>query len=336
MKNKFNIFTLFIVGLVIAYLVYSDFINPRPVEQKEIIVSYGVPELKIPDTVLFAGERVPLEIPDVRERLDRELHVNTFWHSNTIFLLKRGHRWLPDIEKELVKEGIPSDLMYLSVIESDLQNKVSPSKAVGFWQLLKGTARDYKLEVTSEVDERYHPIKSTSAAAKYLKKAHQKFGTWSNAAASYNIGRRGLDRALKKQGVASYYDLLLYEETSRYVFRAIAIKLIFENPEDYGFNFSKESLYKKEDLREIEIDKSISNLRDWAFDNNINYKQLKRYNPWLRKNSLSVRNGKSYIFLIPKEEETTAIMADTTMLLTEEDSLAPDIREMPEENTDGL
>ncbi|MCK5704964.1 MAG: lytic transglycosylase domain-containing protein, partial [Cyclobacteriaceae bacterium] len=183
---------------------------------------------------MFAGERVPLEIPDVHERLDRELHVNTFWHSNTIFLLKRGHRWLPDIKMEFEKVGVPSDLMYLSVIESDLQNKISPSNAVGFWQLLKGTAKDFRLEVTNEVDERYHPMKSTDAAAIYLRKAYQKFGSWTNAAASYNIGRRGLDRALTKQAVTSYYDLLLGEETSRYVFRAIAIKLIFEHPEKYG------------------------------------------------------------------------------------------------------
>ena len=336
MKKSANILILLLLGIIIAYLAYTDFINPKPIEKKEIILSYGVPELVIPDTVLFAGERVPLEIPDVRERLDRELHVNTFWHSNTIFLLKRGHRWLPDIKNELEKGGIPTDLMYLSVIESDLQNKVSPSKAVGFWQLLKGTAKDFRLEVTNEVDERYHPIKSTGAAAKYLKKAHQKFGSWTNAAASYNIGRRGLDRALSKQGVTSYYDLLLYEETSRYVFRAIAIKLIFENPETYGFNFSEENLYQKEDLEEIEIEKSINNLRDWAFDNKINYKQLKRYNPWLRKNSLTVRSGKSYVFLIPKVKKTMVIAADTSSAIVQEDTLDPDIRELPTESEDGL
>lgn len=336
MKNTINVGIILLLAGVIAYLVNRDYINPRPIENTEVIVSYGVPELIIPDTVLFAGERVPLEIPDVRERLDRELHVNTFWHSNTIFLLKRGHRWLPDIKKEFEKSGVPSDLMYLSVIESDLQNKISPSNAVGFWQLLKGTAKDFKLEVTSEVDERYHPIKSTGAAAKYLKKAHVKFGTWTNAAASYNIGRRGLDRALTKQAVTSYYDLLLGEETSRYVFRAIAIKLIFENPEDYGFSFSEKSLYHKEELEEIEITKSINNLRDWAFANNINYKQLKRYNPWLRKNSLTVRNGKTYVFQIPKVIELPLIVADTTLMLIQEDTLDPDIRELPVESEDDL
>lgn len=336
MKDKGNIIVLSLLALIIAYLVYTDFINPKPIEKKEIIVSYGVPQLVIPDTVLFAGERVPLEIPDVMERLDRELHVNTFWHSNTIFLLKRGSRWLPDIKKEFEEAGVPSDLMYLSVIESDLQNKTSPANAVGFWQFLKGTAKDFRLEVTSEVDERYHPIKSTGAAAKYLMKAHEKFGSWTNAAASYNIGRRGLDRALSKQAVTSYYDLLLGEETSRYVFRAIAIKLIFENPEKYGFNFTEDHLYQKEDLQKIKITTSIDNLRDWAFDNNINYKQLKRYNPWLRKNSLSVRRGKSYFFQLPKNIDPQFIIADTTSIILEDSASEPDVRGLPKESEDGL
>lgn len=329
MKNAFNISISVILVAIIGYLFYTDYLHPKPVVNKEIIVTYGVPELIIPDTVFFAGERVPLEIPDVMERLDRELHVNTFWHSNTIFLLKRGKRWLPELEKELEKEDVPSDLKYLAVIESDLQNKVSPSNAVGFWQLLKGTAKDFKLEVTNEVDERYDPVKSTQAAAKYLLKAHQKFGNWTDAAASYNIGRRGLEQGLNKQAVSSYYDLLLGEETARYVFRAIALKLIFEDPGKYGFNISDNNLYQKEALKDIEISKSISNLRDWAFDHEINYKQLKRYNPWLRTTKLSVRNGKTYIFQIPKNKESPAIMADTTSIMVQEDTLDPDIRELP-------
>lgn len=335
MKNLITIFIFLLLAGIISYLVYRDYFNPAPIAKTEIIVTYGVPELVIPDTVIFAGERVPLEIPDVRERLDRELHVNTFWHSNTIFLLKRGNRWLPEIRAELEKRGVPTDLMYLSVIESDLQNKISPSHAVGFWQLLKGTAKDFKLEVTNEVDERYYPLKSTTAAAKYLSKAHQKFGTWTNAAASYNIGRRGLQRALNKQGVTSYYDLLLGEETSRYVFRAIAIKMIFENPEKYGFNFSDAHLYHKEELQDIEITSSISNLREWAFENNINYKQLKRYNPWLRKNSLIVRSGKTYIFQIPNYKKATKIMADTSIVV-DEDTLVTDIRDLQTKLEDGL
>ena len=335
MKTALNIILIVLLLAIISYLVYTDFINPKPVINKEIIVNYGVPAFVIPETVVFAGENVPLEIPDVKERLDRELNVNAFWHSNTIFLLKRGKRWLPDLQKEFEKYGIPADLVYLAVIESDLQNKVSPSNAVGFWQLLKGTAKDFKLEVTDDVDERYDPIKSSHAAANYLIKAHEKFGSWTDAAASYNIGRRGLEQALKKQAVNSYYDLLLGEETSRYVFRAIAIKMIFEDPEKYGFIISDDHLYHKEDLKDIEIKESIKNLRDWAFEYEINYKQLKRYNPWLRTNSLQVRNGKTYIFQIPKNKKSPAIMADTTSIMLQEDTLNPDIREIPTE-VDGL
>lgn len=336
MNKTVNIILFTLIAIVIGYLIYTDFINPKPTEVNEVVVSYGVPDFKIPDTVLFAGERVPIEIPDVRERLDREINVNSFWHSNTIFLLKRGNRWLPRMEKIFEEYGIPSDLVYLAVIESDLQNKVSPSKAVGFWQLLKGTAKDFKLEVSTEVDERYHPIKSTEAAAKYLKKAHQKFGSWTNAAASYNIGRRGLDRGLSKQEVSSYYDLLLYEETSRYVFRAIAVKMIFENPAAFGFNISEENLYKEEKLKEVKVKESISNLRHWAFEHDINYKILKRYNPWLRKNTLNVRNGKTYIFEIPRKTKTM-ISGENNTIMPDVDSVsAPDVREAPTESEDDL
>jgi len=227
--------------------------------------------------------------------------------------------------------------MYLSVIESDLQNKVSPSKAVGFWQLLKGTAKDFRLEVNSEVDERYHPIKSTEAAAKYLKKAHQKFGTWTNAAASYNIGRRGLDRVLSRQSVSSYYDLLLNEETSRYVFRAIAIKMIFENPSEYGFNIAEENLYQEEKLKDIKIKESIPNLREWAFEQDINYKILKRYNPWLRKNRLTVSSGNSYIFQIPRDRRGIKSEDHITIIPEEADTVeVPDVREAPAGTEDEL
>jgi membrane-bound lytic murein transglycosylase D len=337
LKNIAIIILYAVVAIIIVYLVFADFNSTSTIEKKETVYSYGVPDLAIPDTLYFAGERVPLEIPDVRERLDRELHVNTFWHSNTIFLLKRGNRWLPSITEILKEYGVPSDLMYLAVIESDLLNKVSPSNAVGFWQLLKGTAQDFKLEVNNEVDERYHPIKSTHAAARYLKKAHEKFGTWANAAASYNIGRRGLSNALDKQDVVSYYDLLVVEETSRYLFRAIAIKMIFENPSIYGFNISEENLYYEEDLENIEITNSIRNLRDWAFEHNINYKILKRHNPWLRTNSLTVRKGKTYIFQLPKDYSSAIIVRDSTTFHTEVDSTdTPDVRELPAGTGDEL
>ena len=319
MIKKLLIVNTVFISAIVAYTVYRDYIAPLPEKiRREIKIEYGVPMLKIPAKVDFAGEPVPLNDPDVKERLDREMYVNTFWHSNTIFILKRGNRWLPQIEQVMEKYGIPSDLKYLTVIESDLMNKTSPSHAVGFWQLLKGTAKDYGLQVDNEVDERYDPIKSTVVACQYLKKAHDKFGTWTAAAASYNIGMRGLQRTIDKQGVKSYYELLLGEETSRYVFRAIAVKLIFEDPEKFGFYLGKKDLYQQEDLREVPVDKSIKNLREFAFDQGINYKLLKRYNPWMRKNTLTVRHGKTYDILIPKNppsiEEEQMATADSVSI----------------------
>lgn len=291
------------------YTIYRDFVLPSGEEdKKEVQLVYGVMQLDLPDHLEFAGERVPLEDPDVRERLDRELHVNTFWHSNTIFLLKRGNRWLPDIERIMSGYGIPDDIKYLAVIESDLLNVVSPSEAVGFWQLLKDTAIEYGLEVNKEVDERYDPLKSTEAACKYLVKAYGKFGNWTNAAASYNIGMRGLQKGFDKQGVSSYYDLLVGDETARYIFRALAVKLIFENPGAYGFHLDEQSLYSREKMKSVIIEHSITNLADFAADQGINYKILKRHNPWLRKNKLTVRHGKKYTILIPTEK-TRALSA---------------------------
>ncbi len=332
MKNIPLIVLSALVAALGLYLFYTDYLHPKPVEVTEVKLAYGVPETVLPDTLSFAGERVPLEIPDVRERLDRELHVNAFWHSNMVMLLKRGHRWLPQIEKILSEEDIPIDLKYLAIIESDLMNKVSPSQAVGFWQLLEGTAKDFKLEVNEEVDERYDPLKSTLAATIYLRKAHEKFGNWTNAAASYNIGRRGLEQAMVKQGVASYYDLLLGEETSRYVFRAIAVKLIFENPEAYGFYLPERSLYQQEALKEEKVNKTITNLRDWSVEQGINYKILKRYNPWLRKNTLTVKRGKSYVLTLPKKYAVggpALSESDSITISSDGDSVSnPDIREL--------
>ena len=317
-----------ILTVIVGYLAWRDLLKPAepdsPRQVREIVLSYGVPVLDLPAQLDFAGERVPLEDPEVRERLDRELHVNAYWHSNTIFLLKRGARWLPEIGRILAENGIPDDFKYLTVIESDLLNKVSPSQAVGFWQLLRGTARDYGLEVGEEVDERYHPLKSTAAAAKYLKNAQNRFGTWTNAAAAYNMGVRGLQNSIARQGMKSYYDLLLNEETSRYLFRVLAIKLIFENPGQYGFHPETDQLYSREKTRQVTVNRSIPDLRDFAFSEGINYKILKRHNPWLRKNSLSVRSGRSYVVDIPlspvEHPDNRLTEADSSML--EPDSLA--------------
>lgn len=255
--------------------------------------------LEIPDSLTFADEPVPLEIQDVRERLDRELHINTYWHNNSIFIYKRANRWLPQIEKILEEEGVPDDLKYIAVIESTLLNVISPANAVGFWQFLKPTARELGLEVTREVDERYHPLKSTRAACKYLKKSYADFGSWTLAAASYNMGVRGLKNRLEEQRESSYYDLLLNEETSRYVFRAIAAKELITHPERYGFEIPAEHLYQQEELREVKVTETVDDLVGFAQDQGINYKILKKHNPWLRRKSLSVKKGKEYVISIP-------------------------------------
>jgi membrane-bound lytic murein transglycosylase D len=255
--------------------------------------------LDLPKEMTFAGEPVPLDIADVRERLDRELHINTYWHSSTIFLLKRANKWLPQMEKILKENNIPDDFKYLAAIEGGFMNDTSPKNAVGFWQFLKDAGKENGLEVSKDVDERYDPIKSTEAACSYLRKAYNKFGNWTNVAASFNRGRSGLGRALDNQKEESYYDLMLNDETSRYVFRILAIKEIFENPKKYGFNISKDHLYEAPKLRYVEVDSDIKDLVKFAKEQGINYKLLKLNNPWLRQDYLDVRRNKVYKIAIP-------------------------------------
>ncbi len=255
--------------------------------------------IPLPESLDFAGEAVPLYQSDVAERLDREIHINTYWHNNTIFLMKRAHRWFPEIEKILQEEGVPEDFKYIPAIEGSFLNDISPKAAVGFWQIRKPTGLELGLEISREVDERYDPIKSTRAACKYFKKAYQKFGSWTLAAATYNRGRSGIARALEHQNVDSYYDLLLNDETSRYVFRILAIKEIIENPELYGFNIKEEHLYDPYIVEYIEVDQTIPDLVSFAQGHGITYKDLKKLNPWLRRDQLTVRNGKQYLIAVP-------------------------------------
>ncbi|HEY9488206.1 MAG TPA: transglycosylase SLT domain-containing protein [Chryseosolibacter sp.] len=258
--------------------------------------------LDVPKTLSFAGEPVPLDIPDVYERLDKELQINTYFHSNTLFLIKRANRWLPQIEKILKENDVPDDFKYLPLIESNLLNDISPKNAVGYWQILKAAGKENGLEITDEVDERYDPLKATEAACRYLKQAYRKFGNWTLVAASYNRGMGGMERAIKNQNVDSYYDLFLNDETSRYVFRILAIKEIVENPLKYGFRVSPRHLYQEEPLRYVKVDESIKDLVTFAKENNINYKLIKRHNPWLRDEKLTVRKGRHYTIAIPEKQ----------------------------------
>ena len=255
----------------------------------------------IPTEINFAGEDVPLDKTYIRELLDRELHINIYWHNNTIFLMKRANRWFPQISKILAEQGIPDDFKYVTLIESSLRNVISPSGAVGFWQFMEGTAREYGLEITDEVDERYHPLKSTLAATKYLKDAYEKFGNWTNVAASYNRGMNGLRRDMERQDVDNYYDLKMNAETTRYIYRVLAVKEILSFPKQYGFDIKPEHLYQEEALKYITVSETIEDLTVWAKEQGITYLLLKRHNPWLISNQLKVPSGKSYIILIPEK-----------------------------------
>ncbi|MDP2040061.1 MAG: lytic transglycosylase domain-containing protein [Algoriphagus sp.] len=254
----------------------------------------------IPKNLDFAGEKVPLEKGDIFERLEREIYVNAYWESNMILLLKRSAKYLPEIERMLKENGIPDDFKYVAIAESALMNVGSPAGARGFWQILESTGKEYGLEISNDVDERYHFEKSTLAAAKYFKKAHAKFGDWTAVAASYNMGQSGFSKRQEEQLHSNYYELYLNEETSRYLFRILAFKIIFENPGAFGYHFRESDYYQTPVLRTIRVDEDIKDLPKWAKDQGSSYKDLKLYNPWLRDRNLNVRKGKVYEIMLPK------------------------------------
>jgi len=262
---------------------------------------YKIKSVEIPEDLNFAGEQVPLSDPEVIERVDREFLVNTYWQSNALLLMKRAQKYFPIIEPILAKNGIPDDFKYLAVAESGLQNLVSPAGATGFWQIMKNTGREYGLEVNDNVDERYHLEKATEVACKYLNKSKNKFGNWTLAAASYNAGPYGIKKFMDTQKVANYYDLLLGQETGRYVFRILAIKEIVSHPEKYGFKIEKEDLYKTVPTFSVEVDEPVVSFADFAKLYEVNYKVLKRHNPWLREAHLNNKSRKKYTIEIPNK-----------------------------------
>lgn len=262
--------------------------------------NYEIKALKIPEGINFAGELVPIEKHDIKERMDRELLVNTYWQSNSLLLFKRAHKYFPVIEPILKKNGIPDDFKYLALIESGLQNVTSPAGAKGFWQIMKATAKENGLEVNSNVDERYHLVKSTEVACEYLNHSKELFGTWTLAAAAYNGGNAGISRRLKSQHVDNYYDLLLGEETGRYVFRIAAIKEIMSHPEKYGFKFDNDDLYNLQKTRMVKVDTAITDIALFAQNFDTNYKELKIHNPWLRENKLNNKTRKTYYIKLPQ------------------------------------
>lgn len=293
MKFTNKISQIFTVVIASGVLIFAT-INPTKENKtnEQIAVS-------LPGKIDFAGEETPLKIADVAERLDRELLVNINAHASTILAIKRANRAFPVIEPILKKNGIPDDFKYLAVIESGLVNAVSPAGARGIWQFMPDTAKERGMEVSENVDQRYDLEKSTQAACSYLLSAKGKFGTWTLAAASYNGGMTGVNKQIGIQKVSSFYDLLLTEETSRYIFRILALKEIMKNPVKYGFNIASEDLYQTLPTRKIEIDSSITDLADFAKSQGINYKILKIHNPWLRETKLINDTGKKYQIEIP-------------------------------------
>lgn len=270
-------------------------------DAKSVAPEYKISAIAIPEDLNFAGETVPQDDPEIMERIDREFLVNTYWQSNALLLMKRAHKYFPVIEPILAKHGIPDDFKYLAVAESGLQNVVSPAGATGFWQIMRATGREYGLEINTNVDERYHLEKATEVACKYLAKYKKKYGTWTLAAAAYNAGTGSVDKYLGIQNVNTYYDLLLGDETGRYVFRILAIKEILSNPEQYGFAIGKDDLYKAVPTFNVEIDEPISSFAEFAAQYEINYKILKRHNPWLREPHLNNNSRKKYTIAIPNK-----------------------------------
>lgn len=256
----------------------------------------------LPNTLDFAGESVPLDVYYVHEALDKEMIVNCYQHSKTIQIIKRAARYFPVIEPILKEEGLPDDFKYLCVAESGLENVVSPAKAAGFWQFIPSTGKLFGMEISDDVDERYHLEKSTRAACKYLKNAKKNFGSWSLAAAAYNMGEANLKKNIDNQNIDNYWDLYLNQETARYVYRILSYKLIMNNPRLYGYDFCPAQLYHPVPYQEITVTSPIPSLYDFAAEHHVSYKELKFLNPWLRSSKISAA-GKIYTVKIPKKNK---------------------------------
>ncbi len=295
--------TIYLTALIVVLVILLLSFSKSTYKGGEIIFresDHTYKPVEIPDTVTFAGLTIPVSRFDIRECLDRELLVNSYFHSQTIRFIKLVPRYFPVIESILKEKGIPDDFKYLAVAESNMDPKaVSPANAVGFWQFMRGTGIEFGLEINSEVDERYHVEKATRAACNYLLKAYRKYGNWLLVAASYNSGNGHVEAQMAKQKSRSYFDLLLGEETDRYVYRIIALKMVLENPEKFGFKVDVSEKYPLIETRGVEVTGSVANLADFSGNYGISYKMLKIFNPWLRDNKLTNPNRKKYQVKIP-------------------------------------
>ena len=288
---------LSILSIIFITVLFINGINKDEVALEPLVnthKSYKIKALKLPENLNLAGEIVPIEIPDVRERMERELLVNTYWQSNGLLLLKRANKYFPILEPLLKKYGLPDDFKFLALAESAFTDETSTAGAAGMWHFMKQTGKEYGLEINDNVDERFDIEKSTKVAAEYLKDAHERFNSWTLAAAAYNAGNYGVSRRIEAQGVDNYYDAKLPNETERYVFRILALKEIMNNPKKYGFVFEKEDLYTHKKTTTIKVDTAITNIPSFAKKFGMNYKEFKIYNPWLREYHLNNKSRKVY------------------------------------------
>lgn len=302
MNNRYSIFGL-LAGLIFTALITLSYSTEGEKEIEKAVENFDLPQevrsVKLKPVYTWAQEEVP-NTPDNRERIDRELLVNSYWHSSTLLNIKMSNKFFPIIERVLAEEGVPDDFKYLAVAESNLRNVSSAARAKGYWQFRKLAAKEWGLEINGEVDERYHIEKSTRAAAKYLKWLKKKFGTWANASAAYNVGPTNMTKLLRAQQEESYYDLNINEETSRYLFRLIAFKEIMSNPSAFGFYVDPDDLYESMDnTYNVEVKESIPSMKAFAAKYGISYRTLKYYNPWLIDNKLTVKT-KTYYIKIPR------------------------------------
>lgn len=321
MRDSKTILTVFVVisssiVIIAIALGFKQSGGETELVVKSDSVYYKVRPFTIPGVISFAGERMPIENFDTRESLEREILVSAYRHSSTILIIKKANRFNPMIEKILAKNGIPDDFKYLVAAESEYSNVISPAGATGFWQIMAATGREHGMEINQVVDERYDIEKATQFACDYFKKSYEKYGNWTLVAASYNSGRAGLDRQIEIQKQNDYYDLLLNEETARYVFRVVAYKLVISDPMAYGFNIGPEDLYPEIKYYEVKVDTAVKDFSDFAGKFNTNYKLLKYLNPWLRQPYLTSKQKKEYTIKIPVEGmrnlDRTFILTDKT------------------------
>lgn len=304
MKKIIMYFIPIVCTCAIAIMLLSNN-SQEEIESKTPYVLSMTKSVEVPHKVEFAGEELVLDRYDLHERYDREINSFTYLHSTTLLLIKKANRYFPIIEPILKENGVPEDFKYLAVIESSLDHRaVSPAGAAGLWQFMPKTGPGYGLEVSAEVDERYSVEKSTEAACKYLKQAYAKYGSWASVALSYNAGQGRISGELEKQQAEDSLDLWLVSETTRYYFRMLAIKRLFENPAKYGFILTEKDLYKPIEFTKEEVTQSIPDLATFAKDKGITYAQLKDFNSWLRdrKLTISAKSRSSYTILIPTQQ----------------------------------